>query len=52
MRDMSDGRSLRALVQRDATATKNALDAHNEDPIDLGKEVFFSRSFVEGLVAR
>ncbi|MGA7535224.1 MAG: adenylate/guanylate cyclase domain-containing protein, partial [Pseudolabrys sp.] len=39
-----------ALVDRDATAAKNALDAHNEDPIILGVEVFFNRSFVEGLI--
>jgi serine/threonine-protein kinase len=40
-----------ALAERDATAAKNALDAHSEDPIDLGSEVFFNRSFVEGLIA-
>jgi serine/threonine protein kinase/tetratricopeptide (TPR) repeat protein len=40
-----------ALAERDATAAKNALDAHSEDPIDLGIEVFFNRSFVEGLIA-
>ena len=40
-----------ALAERDATAAKNALDAHSEDEIDLGTEVFFSRSFVEGLIA-
>jgi serine/threonine protein kinase/tetratricopeptide (TPR) repeat protein len=41
-----------ALAERDATAAKNALDAHSEDPIVLGNEVFFSRSSVEGLIAR
>jgi serine/threonine-protein kinase len=41
-----------ALVERDATAAKKALDAHKEDPIILGVEVFFNRSFVEGLIAR
>ena len=40
-----------ALAERDATAAKSALDAHNKDPIDLGLEVFFNRSFVEGLIA-
>jgi TolB-like protein/predicted Ser/Thr protein kinase len=40
-----------ALAERDATAAKNALDVHSEDPIDLGLEVFFNRSFVEGLIA-
>jgi TolB-like protein/Flp pilus assembly protein TadD/predicted Ser/Thr protein kinase len=40
-----------ALAERDATAVKNALDAHSEDPIDLGLEVFFNRSFAEGLIA-
>jgi serine/threonine protein kinase/tetratricopeptide (TPR) repeat protein len=41
-----------ALAERDATAAKNALDAHNETRIDWGHEVFLSRSFVEGLIAR
>src|SRR5439155_19170323 len=41
-----------ALAERDATTAKNALDTHSEDPIDLGLEVFFNRSFVEGLIAR
>jgi serine/threonine-protein kinase len=40
-----------ALAERDATAAKNALDAHSEDPVELGLEVFFNRSFVEGLIA-
>jgi serine/threonine protein kinase len=41
-----------ALAERDATAAKNASDAHGENSIDLGGEVFLSRSFVEGLIAR
>jgi TolB-like protein len=41
-----------ALAERDATAAKNALDASGENRISLGHEVFFSRSFVEGLIAR
>ena len=41
-----------ALAERDTTAAKNASDAHGENPIDLGSEVFLSRSFVEGLIAR
>jgi serine/threonine-protein kinase len=40
-----------ALAERDATAAKNASDAHGENSIDLGFEVFLSRSFVEGFVA-
>ena len=41
-----------ALAERDATVAKNASDAHVENSIDLGGEVFLSRSFVEGLIAR
>jgi serine/threonine-protein kinase len=41
-----------ALAERDTTAAKDASDAHGEKPIDLGSEVFLSRSFVEGLIAR
>jgi TolB-like protein/predicted Ser/Thr protein kinase len=41
-----------ALAERDPTAAKNALDAHGENSIDLGREVLFSRAFVEGLIAR
>ena len=51
MRDISEWPLACALAERDATATKTALDAHREDPIFLGNEVFFSRSFVEGLIA-
>jgi len=41
-----------ALAERDTTAAKNASDAHGENSIDLGSEVFLSRSFVEGFIAR
>jgi serine/threonine-protein kinase len=41
-----------ALAERDPIGAKNALDAHRENPIDLGREVIFSRPFVEGLIAR
>jgi serine/threonine protein kinase/tetratricopeptide (TPR) repeat protein len=41
-----------ALAERDTTAAKKASDAHGENPIDLGGEVFLSRSFAEGLIAR
>jgi len=47
-----------ALAERDAAAAKNALDARGENSIELWyipvayvPEVFFSRSFVEGLIA-
>jgi serine/threonine protein kinase/tetratricopeptide (TPR) repeat protein len=40
-----------ALAERDAAAAKKA-SAHTENSIDLGSEIFFSRSFVEGLIAR
>jgi serine/threonine-protein kinase len=51
MRNISEWPLACALAERDATAAKNALDAHGEDPIFLGHEVFFNRSFVEGLIA-
>ena len=41
-----------ALAERDTTVAKNASDAHGENSIDLGGEVFLSRSFVEGFIAR
>jgi serine/threonine-protein kinase len=41
-----------AFAERDAIAAKNALDASGETRIELGQEVFFSRSFIEGLIAR
>ncbi|MGB8474339.1 MAG: protein kinase [Candidatus Acidiferrum sp.] len=40
-----------ALAERDAAAAKKA-SAYTENSIALGAEVFFSRSFVEGLIAR
>ena len=51
MRDISEWPLACALAERDITAAKIALDAHIEDPISLGYEVFFSRSFVEGVIA-
>ena len=51
MPDIAEWSLACALAERDATAAKNALDAHSEDPIDFGLEVFLSRSFVEGLIA-
>ena len=51
MRDIAEWWLACALAERDATAAKNALDAHSEDPMSLGNEVFFSRSFTEGLIA-
>ena len=41
-----------ALAERDATVAKTALDAHGEDPMSFYHDVSFSRSFVEGLIAR
>ena len=41
-----------ALAERDATAAENALDAHGENPMSFYHDVWFSRSFVEGLIAR
>jgi TolB-like protein/class 3 adenylate cyclase len=41
-----------ALAERDPAAAKDALDAHGEEPINLGKDVLFNRSFAEGLIAR
>jgi TolB-like protein/class 3 adenylate cyclase len=48
-----------ALAERDATAAKNALGARRANsiepwyiPVEYVPEVFFSRSFVEGLIAR
>jgi len=42
-----------ALAERDATAANNALIASGENPIALSSEnVFFSRPFVEGVIAR
>jgi serine/threonine protein kinase len=52
MPDIADSWLWCALAERDATAAKNALDAHGENLITFGREVFFSRSFIEGLIAR
>src|SRR5262249_1014028 len=41
-----------ALAERDAAAVKDALDAAGEIRFDFGHEIFLSRSFVEGLIAR
>jgi TolB-like protein/Tfp pilus assembly protein PilF/acyl dehydratase len=42
-----------ALAERDAAAANNALIASGENPIALGSEnVYFSRPFVEGVIAR
>src|SRR4029077_21216997 len=42
-----------ALAERDAAAANNALIASGENPIALASEnVFFSRPFVEGVIAR
>jgi serine/threonine-protein kinase len=42
-----------ALAERDAAAAKNALTAAGDKPITLSSgNVFFSRSFVEGVIAR
>ena len=51
MRDISEWLLACALAERDASAATNALDANRADRIRLGLEVFFSRSFVEGLIA-
>ena len=51
MRDISEWPLACALAERDASAAKSALEAHSEDPIDFGLEVFLNRSFVEGLIA-
>jgi tetratricopeptide (TPR) repeat protein len=41
-----------ALAERDAEAAKNALDAAGDNPIDLGHDLFPSRLFIEGVIAR
>jgi TolB-like protein/Flp pilus assembly protein TadD len=52
MWDISEWPLACALAERDATAAKKALDVHSGDSIDLGNEVVFNRSIVEGLIAR
>jgi serine/threonine protein kinase len=41
-----------ALAERDAAAAKDALIAAGKGPIELGNDVFCSRPFVEGVIAR
>ena len=41
-----------ALVEHDPSVAKNALDVDTNDSIDLGREVLFSRSLMEGLIAQ
>jgi TolB-like protein/class 3 adenylate cyclase/Flp pilus assembly protein TadD len=52
MRAISEFRVGVALAERDATAAKTALDVHGENPMSFYHDVSFSRSFVEGLIAR
>ena len=52
MKDISEWPLACALAERDASAAKNALDARREDMFYFGNEVFFSRSFIEGLIGR
>jgi TolB-like protein/Tfp pilus assembly protein PilF len=41
-----------ALAERDAAAATDALIAAGEKPIDLGNNIFCTRAFVEGVIAR
>ncbi len=41
-----------ALAERDAAAATNALMAMGKDPIDVGHDVFCTRPFMEGVIAR
>ena len=41
-----------ALAERDVDAITDALIAAGENPINLGRDVFFNRPFVEGVIAR
>ena len=41
-----------SLAERDAAAAKEALTAARANPINLGGDVYFSHSFVEGIIAR
>jgi len=41
-----------ALAERDVAAVKDALIAHREDEINLGNDVFCTRPFIEGVIAR
>jgi serine/threonine protein kinase/tetratricopeptide (TPR) repeat protein len=49
--DIAEGWFWCAMHERDATAAKNALDAYNEN-WSFGHELNFSRSLLEGLIAR
>jgi serine/threonine-protein kinase len=41
-----------ALAERDATAATNALMAVGKNPIDVGYDVYCTRPFMEGVIAR
>ena len=41
-----------ALAERDAAAATNALMAMGNDPIDVGHDVYCTRPFMEGVIAR
>jgi TolB-like protein/Tfp pilus assembly protein PilF len=41
-----------ALAERDAAAATDALIAAGEEPINLGNDIFCTRPFVEGVIAR
>jgi serine/threonine protein kinase/TolB-like protein/Tfp pilus assembly protein PilF len=41
-----------ALAERDPAAAKNALTAVGENPIDFRYDVYFTRPFAEGVIAR
>jgi serine/threonine protein kinase/tetratricopeptide (TPR) repeat protein len=41
-----------ALAERDAVAATNALMAMGKDPIDVGHDVYCTRPFMEGVIAR
>jgi tetratricopeptide (TPR) repeat protein len=41
-----------ALAERDAAAVAEALDAAGDEPINLGDDIFCTRSFIEGVIAR
>ena len=41
-----------ALAERDVAGAKDALAAADDNPINLGGEVYFNRLFMEGVIAR
>jgi serine/threonine-protein kinase len=49
---IADGWLICALAERDAVAAKNAVIAAGENPPLIDEAVNFSRSFVEGVIAR